>query len=339
VQRRATIYDVAREAGVAASTVSRAYARPGRVNADTARLVFEAAERIGYRSARLEGTAWREVRSSRSIGLVISDVTNPFYGEIIKGAHQAAHDAGYTLIISHTSESPVIERETVEKELSQVAGVVIASSRMTDSALRMVAKRTPIVLLNRTIPEVSCVVTDNACGARRAVEHLAVLGHEQIVYVAGPETSWSDGVRWRSLRDTATRLGLDVRRVGPYQPTILAGFRASRRVVELGATAVIAYNDPIAIGVVKGVRGLGLRVPDDVSVIGFDNIIFDEIVEPALTTVAAPLHRMGHIGDHNCIAVANGGRPSAPPLVLPVRLVERASTGPRRRPTPRPERA
>jgi DNA-binding LacI/PurR family transcriptional regulator len=333
MERRPTIYDVAHEAGVAASTVSRAYSRPGRVNSETAQKVFRAAARLGYRSARFDPDGHHPGgrQTHNAIGLVVADVTNPFYGEIIKGAYEAAREAGYQLILSHTNESPEVERQTIENELDQVDGIVIASSRMTDSALRMVAKQKAVVLLNRTIPEANCVLNDNERGIRRAAEHLGMLGHDNILYVAGPETSWSNGVRWRALREAATELSLYVRRIGPNEPTILAGFSAARRVAELDATAVLAYNDPLAIGVMKGLRKLGVGVPDDVSVVGFDNIIFDELVEPALTTVASPLYRMGFMGVQNCIAVALGARPSGPPLVLPVRLVERQSTAARRR--------
>jgi DNA-binding LacI/PurR family transcriptional regulator len=331
MQRHPTIYDVAREAGVAPSTVSRAYSRPGRVHAETAQKIFQAAKRLGYRSDRLDGQRPGDRAVQEAIGLVVADVTNPFYGDIIKGAYQAARDAGYLLIVSHTEESPVVERQTIERELGQVDGIVIASSRMTDSALRMVAKQKPVVLLNRIIPEANCVVNDNERGIRRAAEHLGALGHERIYYVAGPEASWSDGVRWRALREAAAELALDVRRIGPNEPTVLAGLSAAREVARVDATAVLAYNDGLAIGVMKGLRKLGIVVPDEVSVVGFDNIIFDELVEPALTTVAAPLYRMGLTGVQNCIAVAQGARPSGTPLVLPVRLVVRQSTAHRSR--------
>ncbi|MEV4343912.1 LacI family DNA-binding transcriptional regulator [Actinoplanes sp. NPDC049596] len=324
---RPTIYDVAREAGVAPSTVSRAYARPGRVNADTAERVFEAADKLGYRVRPVKRSSAMEEAPRKAIALVVADVTNPFYGDIIKGAYEAARDAGYQLILSHTNESPRVERQTIERELEQVDGVVIASSRMTDSALRMVARRKPVVLLNRIIPEANCVLNDAERGIKRAVEHLAELGHERITYVAGPETSWSDGVRWRALRQAAVELHLDVRRVGPYGPTVLAGLSAALRVAELESTAVQAYNDQLAIGVLKGLRQLGIGVPEQVSVVGFDNIIFDELVEPQLTTIASPLYRMGFTGMRNCIAIAQGARPSGQPLVLPVRLIVRRSTG------------
>jgi LacI family transcriptional regulator len=329
--QRPTIYDVAREAGVAASTVSRAYARPGRVSAQTARVVFEAAERLGYRTDRLDGRGPAGTLRTRAIGLVVADVTNPFYGEIIKGAYEAARADGYLLILSHTAESPEVERESIESELGAVDALVIASSRMSDAALRMIAKQKATVLLNRAIPEVCCLIPDNPRGVRRAAEHLGMLGHRSILYLAGPEESWSEGVRWRALREAGHGLELELRRLGPNPPTVAAGFDRARRVADGGATAVLAYNDQLAIGVIKGLRTLGLRVPGDVSVVGFDNIPFGELIDPPLTTVAAPLRHMGATGVRNCIAVLRGARPSAPPLVLPVRFVERRSTGPRGR--------
>ena len=335
---RPTIYDVAQEAGVAASTVSRAYSRPGRVNADTAQRIFRAAERLGYRTGPHSGQQPGDRAPHRSIGLVIADVTNPFYGEIIKGGYEAAREAGCQLVLLHTNESPEVERQTIEREMEQVDGIVIASSRMSDSALRMMAKQKPMVLLNRIIPEASCVVNDSDRGIRRAVEHLGVLGHERILYVAGPEASWADGVRWRALREAAAELELEARRVGPNEPTVLGGLSAARKVAELGATAVLAYNDALAIGIMNGLRKLGVVVPHDVSVVGFDNIIFDEMVEPPLTTIAAPLYRMGFTGVRNCIAVWQGTRTSGTPLVLPVRLVVRRSTAQRRRNSTSPAR-
>lgn len=327
---RPTIYDVAAEAGVAASTVSRAYSKPGRVHADTAQRIFEAAERLGYRAAPAPA-ARPPAERQKAIGLVVADVTNPFYGDIIKGAYEAAREAGYQLILTHTNESPEVERESIEHELAQVDGIVIASSRMSDSALRMVAKRKAVVLLNRMIPEASCVLNDNDRGIRLAAEHLAALGHDRIVYVGGPETSWSDGVRWRALREAAADLGLEARRVGPNEPNVLAGLSAARRVARLEATAVMAYNDQLAIGIVKGLRKLAVRVPEEVSVVGFDDITYAELVEPQLTTVASPLYRMGLTGVQNCIAVALGAVPKGPPLVLPMRLVVRQSTSHRGR--------
>jgi len=325
---RPTIYDVAREAGVAASTVSRAYARPGRVNAETARAIFAAAERIGYRSSRITGSLGKQ---TGAVALMVSDITNPFYGEIIKGAAEAVRQAGYALLLSDTSETGPVERDVVERTLDLVEGIVLASSRMSDSAIRMIAKQKPLVLLNRQITETSCIVADNPRGIRRAAEHLGMLGHDTITYVAGPEASWAEGMRWRALREAAYELELRVRRVDPgADPSVRTGHAAARRVVEEGATAVLAYNDALAIGVIKGLKQLGVAVPDDVSVVGFDNVLLADVVDPGLTTVAAPMRKAGALGVGNVLALAAGAKAHGETLVLPVKLVVRASTGPPR---------
>jgi len=325
---RPTIYDVAREAGVAASTVSRAYARPGRVNAETAAAIFAAAERIGYRTSRITGSRGRQ---TGAVALMVSDITNPFYGEIIKGAAQAVREAGYALLLSDTSETGPVERDVVERTLDLVEGIVLASSRMSDSAIRMIAKQKPLVLLNRQITETSCIVADNPRGVRRAAEHLGMLGHDTITYVAGPEASWAEGMRWRALREAAYELELRVRRVDPgADPSVRTGHAAARRVVEEGATAVLAYNDALAIGVIKGLKQLGVAVPDDVSVVGFDNVLLADIVDPGLTTVAAPMRKAGALGVGNVLALAAGARSRGETLVLPVKLMVRESTGPQR---------
>ena len=333
--KRPTIYDVAERAGVAASTVSRAFARPGRVNAETAARIFAAARELGYRSASLPGLTGAH---SRTLALVVTDITNPFYAEIIRGAHEAAAELGYGIRLSHTQEDAHIEREWIERELPSVDGVVLASSRMSDSAIRTLAKQRPLVVLNRRLPEVPNLLIDNARGMRRAMEHLGELGHTSVTYLSGPESSWTDGVRWLAIREAAHELDVRVRRVGPVlEPTIAAGFRRGREILAQRTTAVVAYNDVLAIGVIKGLRRLGVVVPDDVSVVGVDNVLLAEVVEPELTTVASPLRAQGQTAVRNVVAMIGGAVPSGDPVVMPVQLVIRGSTG--RPGTPRPEPA
>jgi LacI family transcriptional regulator, galactose operon repressor len=322
-----TIYDVARAAGVASSTVSRAFARPGRVNAATAERIRQVAADLGYRANPLA----RALPTGRTwmIALVISDVTNPFYNEIVRGAQVAATEAGYTMLLADAQESGARERETLERATATVEGIVLATSRMSDSAIRQIAKQRPVIVLNRAVADVPSVVTDNPYGVRRAAEHLAGLGHRAITYVAGPEASWADGIRWRSLLEAAATLGIQVRRTGPYPPTVEGGERAA---AELRGTAVLAYNDLIAIGLIRTLTARGVRIPRDVSVVGFDNIFAAELVTPALTTVAAPLHAMGRAAVHGLLTLIRGGRPTVTePVSLPSRLVVRASTAQRSR--------
>jgi LacI family transcriptional regulator len=194
----------------------------------------------------------------------------------------------------------------------------------------VIAKQKPLVLLNRQIPETSCIVADNPRGVRRAVEHLGMLGHTTITYVPGPEASWAEGIRWSALREATQELEVRVRRVDPHDdPTMRTGFATARRIADDRVTAVLAYNDALAIGIIKGLRKLGRHVPGDVSVVGFDNISLAEVVDPALTTVAAPMRRAGAAGVGNVLALAAGANTSGETLVLPMTLVVRESTGPR----------
>ena len=286
-----TIYDIAAAAGVAASTVSRTFSRPGRVNAETAARIRAIAEEMGYRTNPLA----RALPTGRTslLALVTSDVTNPFFFEIIRGAQITAAAAGYTLLVADARESADAERQALDHTLPLVDGLVLATSRMSDSAIRVAAKQRPTVVLNRVVTDIPSVVTDNARGAKLAVEHLAGLGHRHLTYLAGPEASWADGMRWRALRDATHQLDLRLTRLGPFTPTLRGGHEAAAEFARSPSSAVIGYNDLLAIGLMQGLRQFGARVPEDVSVVGFDNIFGSDFCDPPLTTVAAPLRELG----------------------------------------------
>ncbi|MBK8446940.1 MAG: LacI family DNA-binding transcriptional regulator [Micropruina sp.] len=323
-----TIYDVAKAAGVAPSTVSRTFARPGRVNADTAERVRQVAEQLGYRSTQIrQGPA---TTRTKLLGVMVSDVANPFYSQLIRGTQLAANELGYEILLADSRESGTRERAALERVMPVVDGFIIGSSRMSDSALRMIAKQRPMVVLNRALADVPSVVTDNAGGVRAALELLRELHHDDVYYVAGPEAAWPDGARFRALRDHAPALGITVHRVGPVLPTFEGGLSAARLLSERQPTAVIGYNDLIAVGVMHGLLRTGLRVPEQVSVIGFDDILTARLVLPTLTTVAAPMRQMGATAVSNVVAIINGDRSSATePMVMPVQLRIRGSTAQR----------
>lgn len=329
--RAVTIYDVACAAGVAPSTVSRAFSRPGRVNARTAERIRQVADELGYRTNPLA----RALSTARShmIALAVSDVANPVYSEVVRGAQATAAEAGYTIVLVDAQESDRREREALERALPAVDGIVLAGSRMSDSAIRMIAKQKPVIVLNRAVVDVPCVVPDTPRGLRYAAEHLAALGHGCVTYVAGPEASWADGMRWRSLREAAAELQLRVRRIGPFSPDVPGGVRAAGELLRTQPTsAVVAYNDQLAIGLIRGLATAGVRVPADVSVVGFDDIVAADLITPGLTTVAAPLHIGGATATRHLLTMIEGARGRAgSPVVLPVRFVVRGSTGQRSR--------
>ena len=325
-----TIYDVARACGVAPSTVSRTFSRPGRVNVETADRVRRVAAEMGYRTKPVA----RALPTARSglLAVIVPDVPDRFFREVIRGANEVANPAGYTVIVVDAQRSADTERSALERLLPVVDGVILAGSLLPDSSIRVAAKQRPTVVLNRAMTDVASVLTDSDDGMRQSVEHLAALGHRELTYIAGPAASWADGIRWRSFRATTQRLGLRARRIGPTRPTQSGGAAAAPAFTEQMTSGVVAFNDVIAVGFIHGLAALGVRVPDDVSVVGFDNLSggFDK---PPLTTVAAPVP---HLGGHAVrtllqqVAAGQRGREirgALHPIQLPARLVVRSSTG------------
>lgn len=326
-----TIYDVARVAGVAASTVSRALSKPGRVSFKTAEHVRRVAEDLGYRSGHLH----RDVASTRGTGMlamIVADIANPVFFGIIRGAERAAVEQGYTLLVVETQESVPGEEAAATRLAAATDGIILSSSRMSDAAIRGLAKQRPVVLLNRSVGEVTSILSDNVHAIKKATEHLVELGHSSICYLAGPEASWADGMRWRGLREAAVELDLSVRRLGPFLPTMRGGTSAADAWALRPSTAVIAYNDLMAIGFLRAVQAAGRSVPGDVSVIGFDNIVDASLVQPRLTTVAAPLVSLGSTAVAHLLRDTTGRDETfADPVMLPSKLIVRGSTGPQRR--------
>ena len=238
------------------------------------------------------------------------------------------------MLLADAQESDVLEREALDRAIPTVEGIVLASRRMSDSAIRMTAKQRPMIVLNRAVADVPSLVTDNPHGVRRAAEHFAGLGHRTITYVAGPDASWADGIRWRSLREVADDLGLHTRRAAlpadrPRRRTGGDRLCAPRRHRPSSRTTTRWPSDHPRADRPRA------SVPDDVSIIGFDNIFAADLVTPRLTTVAAPLRALGGTAVHNLLAIINGARSRATePIALPTRLIERASTArrPRRKP-------
>ncbi|HET6165506.1 MAG TPA: LacI family DNA-binding transcriptional regulator [Marmoricola sp.] len=320
-----TIYDVARAAGVAPSTVSRAFSRPDRVNAETAERIRLVAAELGYRTNPLARAL--PTGKTSMIALASSDITNPYYFEIIRGAQGAAAERGYTTLLADSQESMRLEREALDRAIPTVDGIVLASTRMSDSAIRMMAKQRPVIVVNRDITDVPSVVTDHPMSVRQAVDHLEELGHRRITYLAGPEAAWANGMRWRTLRTYAAEHDLQVHRLGPYSPTVAGGVRAAMDFAQQRTTAVIAYNDLIAIGFINRLTAMGASLPGDVSVVGFDNIFTSALVTPGLTTVAPPLRTLGAMAVQNLLAIIGGAHASTGhPLALPTRLFVRDST-------------
>ncbi|MGO1385211.1 MAG: LacI family DNA-binding transcriptional regulator [Arachnia sp.] len=326
-QRRTavTIYDVAAAAGVAPSTVSRALARPGRVSSDTAAKVRAAATALGYQRSS-SAPALASV-STKLLAMIVADIANPVFIDIVRGAEATCDAAGYTLILINGRESATYERHAAEQFLNAVDGLILTSPRLSDSGIRVLSKHRPLMIVNRVVRGLPSVLTDASRGARRAVEHLGQLGHKRITYLAGPEASWTDGVRWRSVEEACLQLEIRSQRVGPHSPEPAGGERAARRWAQSPTSGVVAFNDLMAIGFIKGLHALGVDVPRDVSVVSFDNSQVGALTTPALTSIASPLFLQGETAVRNLVAIIGGAQSSHEPVLLPVKLVPRASTG------------
>lgn len=322
-----TIYDIAREAGVAPSTVSRALSRPGRVSFRTAEHVREVAQRLGYRARRIDPGP--STRRQGLIAMFVADIANPVFVGLIRGAERATADHDTTLLLIESQESEAAEQAAVSRLVSLVDGMVLTSSRLTDRAIRSIAKNVPVVVLNRAVPDVASVTCDHVWALKKAVEHLAGLGHRDICYLSGPEASWADGMRWRGVKEAGLELSLSVRRIGPFLPTLRGGRVAAEAWLSRRSSAVIAYNDLIALGFCQQISQAGVRIPEQVSVVGFDNIVDTALVEPPLTTIAAPQVSIGSTAVSYLIGRRRPAESEPGESVrLPARLVIRGSTGP-----------
>lgn len=325
--RPPTIYDVARAAGVAPSTVSRVFSRPGRVAHETAVHVRAVAERLGYR-ARPRRPDQRPGRATGVVAVVVSDLRNAFYRPVIRGIEDLAAEEDITIVILDGAAPGGVRRELLERVAPAVDGIIVGDPHLTDGVARTIARQRPVVLLNRVVPDLTCVARDNGAGAVAAADLLARLGHRSVAFVGGPEASWSSGVRWQALREAGGQHGLRVRRFGPYAATAAGGLQAADELRQARASAVVTFNDLMAAGVVRGLAQAGVDVPGEVSVVGFDDAPFARTIRPALTTVGSANRALGAAAMGRLVEMV-GGRPVDPePVILPTRLVVRASTAP-----------
>jgi len=281
---------------------------------------------MGYR----EDSIFRPTVTSRhrTIGLAIADVTNPFYFGILRGAEAQANKADYTMLLMDSQESMSRERTNLDRMMPLVDGLIVASSRMSDTVLRSVAKSHPVVMLNRYVSGLPSVMPDTSHGMKQAIAHLLQLGHSSVHYLAGPDASWISGMRWLSIRTAAASMGFTAHRVGPVLPTVEGGISAASQIIARRATAVICYNDLIAMGLMRALHQQGYAVPRDISLIGCDNIFSSDLVTPSLTTIAAPMGVLGDTAVKHIIAMLNGAKPQlSAPITIPVKLMVRNSTG------------
>jgi LacI family transcriptional regulator, galactose operon repressor len=335
--RRPTLRDVAEGAGIHPATASRALNPATRhlVNAETAERVNRVARSLGYRPNPVA----RSLKTARSasIGLVIPDLTNPLFPPIARGVEDALAGAGYSAWIVNTDSDPAREAAAVESMRSRnVEGFVFATARLDHPLLEeLAAAGTPMVLVNRRVArgDIPSVTPDDASGVAMAMRHLVDLGHRKIAHLAGPQDLSTGRNRLRAFRQALQDHGLEdapERLVICDSWTEGAAIDAMNRLLDAGVefSAVLAGNDLVALGCFDALAERGLSCPEDVSVVGFNDIPLMDKLRPPLTTVRIPHYEVGAEAARLLLEVLQepGRHPRS--ILLPLTLVVRGSTAP-----------
>jgi DNA-binding LacI/PurR family transcriptional regulator len=333
VDRPPTLHDVARRAGVHPATVSRALSRPDMVAATTRSIVLEAVDAVGF----VPNRSARQLVSGRTdaIGVIVPDITNPYFAAIVQAIQGDARHDDLAVLIADTGADPDEERRAVTALSRQVDGLV-AVTPVTDLA----PATCPVVEVNRRRRGAVSVVVDQEAIVAAALDHLAALGHTAIAVIRGPVAYWSarrrDQATERLVR-SGTRQGLRIELLAPAPATFEGGKAAFAALDRTGATAVIAFNDVQAAGVLSAAYESGRSVPDDLSVVGSDGLALAAMTAPPLTTVAAPLEELGRTARRR-LADLSTERSGPAVITLRPHLVVGATTAVPSRTTTRPSR-
>ena len=325
-----TIRDVAKAVGVSPSTVSRAFARPGRVSADTARRIREAADRLGYRVRTVDTVNMTDSNQLNGLlAITVADLGNPIFADYVKAAQRECMRKGFGLLVIDFEETGVIERKAVDLALKHVDGIIFTSSRSSDASIRKIAEIKPVVALNRPIRGVQSIIPDISAGMMQAVAHLKSLRHGEITYLPGPEASWQEGRRWRVVSELCEQENIRLHRLPLNDPSYTGGSHYCEQFLNNPNGAVIAYNDIIAIGFMKALQARHIRVPQDVSVIGVDDTPVSSLVTPALSTIRLPRREPAELAVDDIIArVRRTKQQDAQPRFLKSTFIARSSTAP-----------
>lgn len=329
--KRVTMADVAREAGVSLMTVSRAVNNKSGISEATRKRVTAVAEKLGYRPSLIARSL--VTHRTSTIGLVVIDNANPFFSEIARGVEHTAYTEGYSVFLCNTEEDTQRERAVLRTlEEKRVDGVVLCSSRLPDDELGSALEQHPkSVLINRSFDSrrYGTVLIDDQHGAYLATQHLIGRGHRAIGFLSGPEQSFSGQQRRVGYHAALRKAGIDP--VPDWEryclPIVESGLDAARELLAAApeVTALFCYNDLSAVGAIKACEQFGRRVPDDMAIVGFDDIVLAALVTPALTTCRVPMYEMGRVAMRMLIERINGCTDECNCLKFQPELVIRAS--------------
>lgn len=312
-----TLTDVAKRAGVSIATASRAFGEPDRLANGTLERVLQAASDLGYSTPQA-------ATATRTFGVVVPDVANPVYATLLKAIQGQAWHGHHRIVLFDADEDLRREREQIE-QARKLDGMLLCSPRLPDADVLELVGSTPCVIVNRQIDGAPCVLMDTEHGPSQAVEHLAALGHRHVAYASGPRGSWADARRFDTISRACESHGIRLTRLSHHAASIQGGRAAAAPAVASGATAVVAYNDLVALGLEAGMLELGRRCPADVSIVGIDDIDLAGAVTPGLTTVRMPIGRSGELAV-DLLLQAISGVAIGEVATLGSQLIVRAST-------------
>lgn len=289
--KRATIYSLAADLDIHPSTVSRAFSRPDLVNPAVRQRIMARADEVDYQPNK----AARGLITGRlgMVGLLIPDIENPFFPPLVRVIQSAAAEHDLNVMLLDSEQRPKAELELVRRLRGQIDGLILVSPRSPMTKIIDAARGTPLVAVNRSSTQVSTTAIDNSPALREAGDHLAASGHRVVALLRGPAGSWAAERRARAVKGWADETGTDLLELGPFPASYAGGRDAAEQLASEAATAAFAFDDLMACGVVAGLAERGLRVPDDVSLVGCDDVLLARTLTPALTTVTAPVGDLG----------------------------------------------
>lgn len=319
--QRPTIYSIASDLGVSASSVSRAFSRPELIGAVLRDRILAHADEVGYRPSQ----AARGLVTGRTglIGVVVRDLENPFCPPLVRAVQQAAADRGLSLVLADVGAG-LPEVEQIQALARNVDALILVGSRLPERDLRQLTHTVRVLLVNRADAALPHVCVDPGPALRRAGELLRADGHVRFGLQTGPSRSWAARSRADVVRSWAGECGVSLTELrSDVDDRDIAAPAAADQIVAEGLTAVFAFDDLQACGMLAGLHARGVRVPDDVSLVGFDDVLLARTVSPALTTVSTPFADLGRVAVEHLL---DGHSPQQ--TLLPGTLTVRDSTGP-----------
>jgi LacI family transcriptional regulator len=330
-----TLREVGKLAGVSAMTVSRVINGRHGVDPETQRRVEDAIAELDYVPNRIARGLIS--KKTQTIGLIVPDVVNPFFGPVVRGAETAARRAGYRVLLCNSEGDLRLEREYIEDLVAhRVEGLLLApaSDHSRHSVFPLIRGGFPLVLLDRALPDSDCdlIVSDSASGARRLVEHLIAVGHRSIAHITDADDTSTGRERLRGYREALESAGISYAEDMVFRTTVdqIGGYRATQQVLGLDPlpTAIFTVNNMTVVGAMQALRERGLAVPDDMGLVCFDDVEHLAVLSPFLTVIDQPAETFGSLGAQLLLErIAGKAGQKSRRIVLQTDLVVRQSCG------------